>query len=111
MKYEFKYTATFEADIKKLNKKYPNILKDVYVTLLKIDENTEVGQRIPGLNKRIYKIRVPSTDMKKGKRGSYRIIYYVLNGNNEIILITIYVKSRQENIIPSQIESILKKLK
>ena len=58
----------------------------------------------------IYKIRVQSSDMKKGKRGAFRTIYYVLSELDEVILLTIYAKSRQENILAERITEILKTL-
>lgn len=34
----------------------------------------------------------------KGKRGGYRVIYYFITTENEVWLITIYDKVKQENI-------------
>ena len=108
MLHQIKVTETFQKDIKWLKKKYPNILKDLSDTLNIIDADTNAGDRIEGLNKLIFKIRIASTDMKKGKSGGFRVIYYVITEEKEVILLTIYAKSKQENIIPSRIQDILK---
>lgn len=108
MQHQFRVTETFQKDIKWLKKKYPNVLKDLSETLNAIDNNTNVGDRIEGLNKLIFKIRIASSDMNKGKSGGFRTIYYVITEKKEIILLTIYAKSKQENIIPSRIQEILK---
>ena len=108
MQHQIRVTETFQKDIKWLKKKYPNVLKDLSETLNIIDNDTNAGDRIEGLNKLIFKIRISSSDMNKGKSGGFRTIYYVITEKKEIILLTIYAKSKQENIIPSRIQEILK---
>ncbi|NMM65256.1 hypothetical protein HBE96_21975 [Clostridium sp. P21] len=110
MQHQFKVTDTFQKDIKWLKKKYPNVLKDLSETLTIIDNDSNSGDRIEGLNKLIFRIRIPSRDMNKGKSGGFGTIYYVVTEHKEIILLTIYAKSKQENIMPSRIEEILKTL-
>jgi len=109
MNKNFKVTARFEKNLKKLRKKYPNIYSDVKKVLYQIDDNPELGDRIEGLNELIYKIRVPNSDMQKGKRGAYRMIYYFVN-NDDIILLTIYAKAKQQNISVKEIKLIMNQL-
>jgi|LSQX01.3.fsa_nt_gb mRNA-degrading endonuclease RelE of RelBE toxin-antitoxin system len=106
----FKSTHTFERKLKKLIKKYPNIISDIKKVLALIEENPEVRDRIQGLEERIYKVRVPSSDMKKGKSGAYRMIYFLVDNNQGIILLTIYAKAKQENISEYEIREIMEKL-
>ena len=97
MKYKIKYTETFGKNIKKLKKKYPSILNDF-------------SALIPKINKKIYKVRIPSSDMSKGKSGGFRTIYYLLDESNEIIFLTIYAKAKKDNIQANEIRSILSKM-
>ena len=48
--------------------------------------------------------------MKRGKRGGYRVIYYLQTAQNRVILLTIYTKARRENIRVQEILSLLKQL-
>ena len=42
-----------------------------------------------------------------GKRGGYRVIYFLRLNNGEVVLVTLYAKSVQDNIAPE----LLKKIK
>jgi len=49
--------------------------------------------------------------MKRGKSGGYRLIYYLKESNStNIYLLTIYAKSKKENISTKDIQSLLKEL-
>ena len=52
-------------------------------------------------------MRVKNSDISKGKRSGYRLIYY-LKIKNEIILVTIYSKSEQGDISIKQLQKIIK---
>lgn len=41
-----------------------------------------------------------------GKRGGYRVIYFLRLNNGEVILVTLYAKSVQENIKPELLKRI-----
>lgn len=55
----------------------------------------------------VYKIRIPSSDMK---RGGFRVIYYVITSAEVIDLLTIYAKARTEDIDRSEIQRLLDEL-
>lgn len=97
MKHEIKITEYFSRQTKRLEKKYPHIRKDIFTVLTSVDAQPEIGERIQGLGKCIYKLRVPSSDMKKGKSGGFRIIYYVVERNKIIYLLSIYAKAKKES--------------
>jgi hypothetical protein len=54
----------------------------------------------------IYASYQKNSDLKKGKRAGYRLIYY-LKTPTSIILITIYSKSEQSNISSDKIQEIV----
>jgi mRNA-degrading endonuclease RelE of RelBE toxin-antitoxin system len=64
------------------------------------------GNRIVGLDRSIYKVRVRNSNANRGKSGGYRLIYYVKT-SDRVILVTIYSKSEQEDIDRSEIEDII----
>ncbi len=74
----------------------------------KIPTNPKAGIH---LGHSIYKIRLKSSDMSKGKSGSFRVIYYVIFEDSKIYLLTIYSKGEKENISWEEIERVLNQIK
>lgn len=103
-------TEPFGRKLKKLKKKYPRITNDLKELLSDMEEGRISGVPIPGLSEKVCKIRVGSSDMKRGKSGGYRIICYFEKEKCEIFLLTVYVKTRNENIPLKDIKAILKEL-
>ena len=54
----------------------------------------------------VYKARLPNRDSGSGKRGGYRVIYYLLS-EESIVLLTIYSKTDQSDIPADEIVRIL----
>ncbi|MFQ6120046.1 MAG: hypothetical protein ACE5KE_09190 [Methanosarcinales archaeon] len=75
MNYRVYLTRTFKSSLKRLKKKYPKVKNDVEHVNIQLEENPEIGDPIPGWNKEVWKIRAKSSDLKKGKRGGFRLIY------------------------------------
>jgi mRNA-degrading endonuclease RelE of RelBE toxin-antitoxin system len=99
-------TAKFQKKIKSLAKKYRNIQDDIIPIIRSIERGELPGDRIIGLNLEIYKVRVKNSNNQKGKSSGYRLIYYVKT-IDRVILVTIYVKSEQEDIDGNEIDSII----
>jgi mRNA-degrading endonuclease RelE of RelBE toxin-antitoxin system len=59
------------------------------------------------LGKKIYKIRLKSSDIPKGKRSGYRVITYVIDESKKVRLLTIYAKPRKANISDKEIINIM----
>ena len=95
----------FSKDVKKLHKKYKNIsndLKKLQVTLL---QDSKAGLEL-GYN--CYKIRVANSSIPTGKRGRFRVLYYYLDSQDNIYLMTMYSKTELENISDDRLLDILK---
>jgi hypothetical protein len=58
----------------------------------------------------VWKVRIASSDVKKGKRGGYRLIYFWKAGEMKIYLLVSYFKGEKAEITKKEIESLLKKL-
>ena len=56
------------------------------------------------LGQQLYKIRIKSRDVPKGKNKSFRVIIYVLKTNKLLTPIVIYFKSDQEDISKKDIK-------
>ncbi len=110
MTYDVHLTETFQKSIKALKKKYPHVKDDLLGQIKTLEEDPSGGDPIPGWNKEVWKVRVASSDGKKGKRGGYRLIYFWKAGEMKIYLLVIYFKGEKAEITKKEIETLLKKL-
>ena len=102
-------TFFFEKKLKNLRRKYPRIFQDYKELLEELEKNPYVGDRLRGCAGPIFKIRMASMDMGRGKSGGFRIIYWVQKKEKIIYLLTLYPKSERENIEVSEVNEILSK--
>lgn len=100
------FTSIFEKDIKALKKKYPRIRDDVKLIVSQIQEGKIPGDQIPGISYPVFKVRLKNSDSQKGTRGGYRLIHYLKTPQN-VVLLTIYSKTDQEDITAKQIQEII----
>lgn len=87
----------FLRDTRKLQRDYPSVLQDVRTLRAQLESGEKPGDRLKGLEHIVFKVRVKNRDVQRGKSGGYRVIYYV-ETTEQIVLITIYSKSKQSNI-------------
>ena len=55
------------------------------------------GDRIQAVGYVVYKARLANRDAQRGKSGGYRIIYY-LKQRDDVLLVTIYSKTEQSDV-------------
>ncbi len=91
-------TDHFSKQLKALGKKYHCISRYVSKAL-----NTFDKESAQYLGARMYKMRVRSADMNKGKSGGFRLIVLCIEIANTLTPITLYQKSNQENITESEL--------
>jgi len=108
MNYKVIPTPEFIKNLKVLSKKYKNIKKDILELANQLESNPMMGTN---LGDNTFKIRVKNSDLNKGKSGGYRVITYCINENCELFLITIYTKSKQENILDTELTELIRELK
>jgi mRNA-degrading endonuclease RelE of RelBE toxin-antitoxin system len=106
---QVEYTARFKKDLKRLHKKYRRVSDDVADLLQQLESGETPGDQIPGVKYTVYKVRLKSSDLTKGKSGGFRVIYYVQTAER-IFLITMYVKSEQSDVSPVQIKQVIEEL-
>ena len=66
-----------------------------------------LGILIPGTSN-IRKLRVLSSDMARGKRGGFRLLYLSDIENNSFTLLFVYAKPIRENLSQKEIELLVK---
>ena len=109
MSYEAYLAETFQRCIKILQKKYRKVKVDLENVIKRLEEDPSIGDPIPGWNKEIWKIRVASSDIKKGKRSGFRLIYLWKAGEFKVYLLAVYLNGEKEEISKKQAERLLKK--
>ncbi len=95
---------------KTLKKKYRNIKDDIIEIVRKSEDDPTIGDQIPGWNKEVWKIRVASSDMKRDKRGGFRLIYLWKEHERRVYLLAIYFKGEKEMMTSKEMENLLRKV-
>ena len=91
--------------MKKLAKKYKKIKFDLQELKKELSNNPKAGI---ALQYNCYKIRVSNSSVPIGKSGGFRVVYYFVDNNNQVFLMTIYSKTQKENLSDSELLEILK---
>ncbi|MEK7528223.1 MAG: type II toxin-antitoxin system RelE/ParE family toxin [Patescibacteria group bacterium] len=92
------FSEHFKKQLKKLKKKYPHVTDDLLSIIETIDVHNEIS-----IGRSIYKIRIPSSDMKKGKSGGFRSYVYVYFKKSLLLPLCIYPKSDVRNITENEL--------
>ncbi len=110
MNFNVHLTDTFQKSLKALKKKYPGIKEDLAGCIEALENDPSVGDAIPGWNRVLWKVRVASSDVKKGKRGGYRVIYFWSPETTNVFLLVVYFKGEKVEISKKEITALLKNL-
>ncbi len=91
----------FDDALEKLRRKYPHIEDDIRDSF----EDEGPADALPGFSHKLWKKRIPSRDMGKGKRGGFRLIFYCDRERNppEVHFLTIYAKNQRADIPPAEL--------
>ncbi len=93
------FSAHFKKQLKKLKRKYPHVKEDLLDVIESFDAKNEIH-----IGKSIYKIRISSRDMQKGKSGGFRSYIYIYVRRNTLLPLCIYPKSETESITENELE-------
>ena len=96
----------FLKELKTLHKRYKNIGKDLKQLKEMLLEDPKAGI---ALAHNCYKIRLANSSVPTGKSGGFRVVYYYVDDNGTVYLLSIYSKSDIANISDEKIVGILKK--
>ena len=100
------YAEAFKRQLKRLSKKYRRIRADIQPLVDDLVAGERPGDQIQGAGYTVYKVRVRNTDARRGKSGGYRVIYYLVD-REDVLLVTVYSKTEQADIEADQIQKII----
>ena len=103
---QVEFTQEFKRNLRALAKKYRHIRSDVQPMIDQLLAGEVIGDQVPGTRYTIFKVRARNSDIQKGKRSGYRLVYHLKTPTN-VILVTIYSKLDQADISAAQIRRIL----
>lgn len=101
-------TAMFAHRFKRLVRKYRRLQLDLAALIAHLENGPNSGQRLQGCVGLVYKIRMASRDMQRGKSGGFRVIYFFDAGRKIVYLLTLYPKNEQADISVAEINHVLK---
>ena len=93
------FSEHFKKQLKKLKKKYPHVKDDLLNIIDSFDPKDEIS-----IGRSMYKIRIPSSDMQKGKSGGFRSYLYLYVKKNLILPLCIYPKSETESVSENELK-------
>jgi mRNA-degrading endonuclease RelE of RelBE toxin-antitoxin system len=102
------YSNNFKSELKPLAKKYYSLRESIDTLISNLLEDPFLGE---SYGNNIYKIRLSDKSKGKGKRGGFRVVYYLkiqTADSTKIILINIFDKSDRDTITKKEVERILK---
>lgn len=99
-------TPDFQGQLRKLAKRYRSIRSDLQSLFDDLESGNCPGDQIPGTTYTAFKVRVKNSDIQKGKRAGYRVIYQ-LRDKICILLVTLYSKSDETTLTASEICEII----
>jgi len=109
MPYEIFLPRFFKSTVKDLKKKYPNVIQDLKTALRVVEENPGLGRALRGFTD-VKKLRVQNSDVTRGKRGGYRLIYLTDHADKRIIPLLLYSKSHKQDITTKELKALLGRL-
>jgi mRNA-degrading endonuclease RelE of RelBE toxin-antitoxin system len=96
--HEYLILPHFKKQLKQLSKKYRHLKDEIIVTLEAFDKTQHQS-----LGNNLYKIRVKSKDIKRGKDKSFRLIVFIIEMQSYIVPITIYYKGDRKDISAKEV--------
>ncbi len=103
---QVEFTPEFKRNLRALSKKYRHIRSDIQPVIGQLEAGEFMGDLVPRVQYTIFKVRVRNSDIRKGKRSGYRLIYHLKSPKN-LILVTLYSKLDQSDISAMQIKRII----
>jgi mRNA-degrading endonuclease RelE of RelBE toxin-antitoxin system len=104
------FSRTFVRHADRLSKKYRHIHNDVDEFVEKLENGETPGNLLQGTGEYIvYKARVASSDMQRGKSGGFRVAYYLQTDTYAYLLI-IYPKAERDNLSPAEVMKLIQEV-
>ena len=97
----------FNHSVRHLHRKYRQVKSDLEAAIEVLLQYPKLGMVIPGTSG-VRKLRIPSSDMDKGKRGGFRLLYSLDTNKSLIVLLFVYAKPQRQDLSRKEIEAIVK---
>ena len=104
---QIQFSAEFKSQLRSLAKRYRQIRSDLQPLLDCLRSGEFPGDQISGAGFTVFKVRVKNSDIRKGKRAGYRVIYQVIEPTS-VLLLLIYTKSDQTDVSAAEIQAVIK---
>lgn len=105
MAFQIRTLEVFDKQAKRLNRKYKRLGADLRQLKSILQNDPAAGIE---LGKECYKIRLANSSVPTGKSGGFRVIYYYLDRDSGLYLMSIHSKTEQGNISGARLSAILK---
>lgn len=92
-------TAHFKKQLGRLARKFPHVANDLKTALENFKPEKEIH-----IHRSVFKIRIKSYDLKKGKSGGFRAYVYFHKNGYKLIPLCIYIKSEIESISDDELQ-------
>ena len=102
------FSVEFQRRLRTLAKRYRHIKADLQPVIEQLQAGNPIGDRIAGTEYVVFKARIKNSDIKKGKRAGYRLIYQQ-RGSTCILLVLLYSKSDRSSISAEEIRAVIAK--
>ncbi len=96
---QFILSEHFKKQLKPYARKYKHFKRDLAQFLEQFDKRQAVH-----LRKGVYKTRMRISDMTKGKSGAFRLIIHIVETDNVLLPITLYLKNERADISADEID-------
>jgi mRNA-degrading endonuclease RelE of RelBE toxin-antitoxin system len=103
------FTDAFEDELSRLDDKYPGAEAEVATLVDQLANGELPGDLIPNVGSTVYKVRLANRAARRGKRGGFRVIYYV-RVREHIYMLTIYSKTKREDVTAAEIRALIKRI-
>ena len=101
-----KVLAPFIDNLARLTKRYRRVREDIQPLIEQLRNGETPGDQVKGTGHVVYKARVANRDARRGKSGGYRVVY-AIDSDTIALLVIIYSKTDQDDILPSVLKEIL----
>ena len=109
MPVEFTYSEDFAKDVARLRKRFRRIEEDLAALEADMQHRNLRGVHMQGFGLPIYKIRMANRSARLGRRGGFRVIYY-LQTSESILFIHIYAKSDKDDVSRGDVRRMLRNI-
>ncbi len=103
------HTKKFNADLRKLARKYPSVLEAVDALSVRLKRDERPGKLYKRVGGRVFRERLPNRSARRGKSGGFRVAYRVDSENN-IMLLAICARKDCPDLGESAIRRLLREL-